>query len=180
MEVRSQRWARAGCFIALCRRRFLARRDKHVKDLLVQHLGEPLGVLDLRASKQVKSKRYFPQYRNGVAVKLYSNERLSIFRLLNCKTAGATVGFLFRHIAQYRTEPVTNPEVRAALPFGENAVVGNCGDHGREPIRPAMVYGTQPGDGMGADAAGFDGADGFPVFSVYARVCPTTLEQIEP
>jgi hypothetical protein len=52
---------------------------------------------------------------------LYSNERLSVFRLLNCETAGATIGLLFRHIAQYRTEPVTNPEVRAALTFGENA-----------------------------------------------------------
>jgi hypothetical protein len=89
-------------------------RHKHVKDLLVQHLSELLGFLDLRASKQVKSKRYFPQHRNGVAVKLYGKERLSISRLMNCETAGATVGFLFRHIAQYRTEPVTNPEVRVA------------------------------------------------------------------
>jgi hypothetical protein len=32
-------------------------RHKHVKDLLVQHFGELLGFLDLRASKQVKSKR---------------------------------------------------------------------------------------------------------------------------
>src|ERR1035441_9130078 len=40
-------------------------RHKHVKDPLVQHLGELLGFLDLRASKQVKSKRYFPQHRNG-------------------------------------------------------------------------------------------------------------------
>ena len=89
-------------------------RHKHVKDLLVQHLGELLGFLDLRASKQVKSKRYFPQHRNRVAVKLYGKERLSISRLLNCETAGATVGLLFRHVAQYRTEPVTNPEVRVA------------------------------------------------------------------
>ena len=78
-------------------------RHKHLKNVLVQHLGELLGVLDLRASKQVKSKRYFPQHRNGVAVKVYGKEWLSIFRLLNCETAGATVGF-FRHIAQYRTE----------------------------------------------------------------------------
>jgi hypothetical protein len=91
----------------LCRRRFLPRRYKHVKDLLVQHLGELLGFLDLRASKQVKSKRYFPQHRNGVAVKLYGKERLPVPRLLNCETAGAAVGFLLRHIAQYRTEPVT-------------------------------------------------------------------------
>jgi hypothetical protein len=77
------------------------------KDLLIQHLGELLGFLDLRASKQVKSKRYFPQHRNGVAVKLYGKERLSISRLLNRETAGAAVGFLLRHIAQYRTEPVT-------------------------------------------------------------------------
>jgi hypothetical protein len=34
---------------------------------------------------------------------VYGKEWLSIFRLLNCETAGATVGF-FRHIAQYRTE----------------------------------------------------------------------------
>src|ERR1019366_10662565 len=92
-------------------------RHKHVKNVLVQHLGELLGVLDLRASKQVKSKQEFPQKRNGVAVKLYSNERLSVFRLLNCETAGATVGFLFRHIAQYRTETVTNPEVRDRAGF---------------------------------------------------------------
>ena len=96
-------------------------RHKHVKNVLLQHLGELLGVLDLRTSKQVKSKRYFPQHRNGVAVKVYGKERLSIFRLLDCETSGATVGLLFRHIAQYRTEPVTNPEVRAALTFGENA-----------------------------------------------------------
>src|ERR1019366_9892655 len=82
-------------------------RHKHVKNVLVQHLGELLGVLDLRASKQVKSKRYFLQHRNGVAVKLYGKERLSISRLLNRETAGATVRFLFRHIAQYRTVPVT-------------------------------------------------------------------------
>ena len=84
-------------------RRFFPRRHKHPKDLLVQHLGELLGVLDLRTSKQVKSKRYLPQHRNGVAVKVYGKERLSILRLLDCETAGATVGF-FRHTAQYRTE----------------------------------------------------------------------------
>ena len=96
-------------------------RHKHVKNVLLQHLGELLGVLDLRTSKQVKSKRYFPQHRNGVAVKVYGKERLSIFRLLDCETAGATVGLLFRHIAQYRTEPVTNPEVRAAhYPLGKH------------------------------------------------------------
>jgi len=67
-----------------------------------------------------KSKQYFSQERKDVAVKLYSNERLSISRLLNCET-GATVGFLFRHIAQHRVEPVTNPEVRAAhYPLGKH------------------------------------------------------------
>ena len=140
-QVRSHR-AAAGApliFIALCRRRFLARRHKHVKDLFVQHLGEPLGVLDLRASKQAKSKRYFPQHRNGVAVKLYSNERRSIFRLLNCKTAGATVGFLFRHIAQYRTEPVTNPEVRATRNYFRPRVVYDYSVDGTDPRTTEQV-----------------------------------------
>src|ERR1017187_6692121 len=89
-------------------------RHKHVKDSLVQHLGDLLGFLDLRGSKQLNSKRYSPQHRNGVAVKLYGKEKLPVPRLLNCETAGAAVGFLFRHIAQYRTEPVTNPEVPVA------------------------------------------------------------------
>ena len=105
---------------SLCRRRFLPRRQKHIKDVFVEHLGVLLGVLDPRVSKQVKSKQYFSQERKDVAVKLYSNERLSISRLLNCET-GATVGFLFSHIAQYRVERVTNPEVRAAhYPLGKH------------------------------------------------------------
>jgi len=78
---------------------FSPRRQKHIKDVLVQHLGVLLGVLDLRVSKQVKSKRYFSQERNGVAVKLYSNERLSISRLLNCETGACRFSFpLYRAV----------------------------------------------------------------------------------
>jgi hypothetical protein len=40
-----------------------------------------------------------------------------------------------------------------------------------------MVYGTQPGDGMGADAAGFDGAGGFPVLGVPAGVLERQAKQ---
>src|SRR5208282_115062 len=48
--------------------------------------------------------------------------------------------------------------VWAAREYYARSVVGRGGHHGREPFWLAMVHGTEPGDGMGADAAGLDDA----------------------
>jgi len=72
--------------------------------VLVEHLGKSPGILDTRAPKQVKSKQYLPQHRNGVLEKLDDKDGLSICPLLNCETAVAALGFLLRHTCKYTGE----------------------------------------------------------------------------
>jgi hypothetical protein len=71
--------------------------------VFVECLGGLLGRFDPRAAEQVKSKRCSLERRN-VLVELHDKERLAVARLLNSEAAVATLSFLFRQIAQYRTE----------------------------------------------------------------------------
>ncbi len=54
--------------------------------------------------------------------------------------------------------------------YDARAVVRGRGHDGRQPFWAAVVDGAQFGDGMGADAAGFDGPVGLPVLGVPASV----------
>jgi len=78
--------------------------------VLVEHLGKSPGILDTRAPKQVKSKQYLPQHRNGVLEKLDDKDGLSITPLLNCETAVAALGFLLRHTCSIREKSCVIPE----------------------------------------------------------------------
>src|SRR5208282_1962876 len=73
--------------------------------MFVERVGKLPRRFHPHATKQVKAKHRVFEPRYGVVIKLHSQERLAIGRLLNCESARAALGFLLGHPITLHLKP---------------------------------------------------------------------------